>query len=192
LVKKVHAGESADLLILTKQGLDELIKGNKVAPGSDSSFVSSGMAVVVKKGARKLDISTPRGLQTDAAQGQIDRLFESGLRRRQRRILRQNAGADGHCRSGQEIDPLPAAERQFCQSRCERRSRTRDSAGTGSDGGARRRGHRAAAGDLNNITTYSAGVSPDNKDPNAAKAMIKFLKTPEAAAVFKARGLKPV
>src|SRR5476651_2831344 len=38
LVKKVQAGESADLLVLTKQGLDELIKGNKVAPGSDASF----------------------------------------------------------------------------------------------------------------------------------------------------------
>ncbi len=47
-------------------------------------------------------------------------------------------------------------------------------------------------GDLNNITTYSAGVSRNSKDPNAAKAMIKFLKTPEAAAVFKARGRKPV
>jgi molybdate transport system substrate-binding protein len=45
-------------------------------------------------------------------------------------------------------------------------------------------------GDLNNITTYSAGVGPDSKDPNAAKALIKFLQTPEAAAVYKARGLK--
>ncbi len=46
-------------------------------------------------------------------------------------------------------------------------------------------------GDLNNITTYAAGVAPDTKDPNVAKAMIKFLQSPEAAAVYKARGLKP-
>src|SRR5471030_1654934 len=36
LVKKVQAGESPDLLVLTKQGLNDLIKDNKVAPGSDA------------------------------------------------------------------------------------------------------------------------------------------------------------
>ena len=46
-------------------------------------------------------------------------------------------------------------------------------------------------GDLNNITSYSAGVPSDSKEPNGAKAIINFLQTPEAAAVFKARGLKP-
>jgi molybdate transport system substrate-binding protein len=50
----------------------------------------------------------------------------------------------------------------------------------------------APPGDLNNITTYSAGIPPDSKDPNGAKLLIKFLKTPEAAAVYKASGLKPV
>ena len=59
LVKKVQAGETADLLVLTKQGLDALLKEGKVAPGSDASFASSGMAVVVKQGAPKPDISTP-------------------------------------------------------------------------------------------------------------------------------------
>ncbi len=46
-------------------------------------------------------------------------------------------------------------------------------------------------GDLNNVTHYSAGTSPDTKEANAAKALIKFLKSPEAQAVFKKRGLKP-
>ncbi len=59
LVKKVQAGESADLLILTKQGLDALAKEGKVVPGSEANFSSSGMAVVVKQGAPKPDISTP-------------------------------------------------------------------------------------------------------------------------------------
>lgn len=46
-------------------------------------------------------------------------------------------------------------------------------------------------GDLNNITVYAAGVSSGTKQADAAKALIKFLHTPEAQAVFKARGLKP-
>jgi len=46
-------------------------------------------------------------------------------------------------------------------------------------------------GDLNNITVYSAGVAAGSQHADAANAVIKFLHTPEAAAVFKARGLTP-
>jgi molybdate transport system substrate-binding protein len=46
-------------------------------------------------------------------------------------------------------------------------------------------------GDLNNITVYAAGVGSGTKEADAAKALIKFLHTPESAAVFKARGLVP-
>jgi molybdate transport system substrate-binding protein len=46
-------------------------------------------------------------------------------------------------------------------------------------------------GDLNNITVYAAGVGSRTKQADAAKALIKFLHTPEATAVFKARGLVP-
>jgi len=59
LVKRVQAGESADLMVLTKQSLDALIKDNKASAGPDATFASSGMAMVIKKGAPKPDISTP-------------------------------------------------------------------------------------------------------------------------------------
>lgn len=59
LVKRVQAGETADLMVLTKQSLDALTKDNKATAGADAVFASSGMAVVVKKGAPKPDISTP-------------------------------------------------------------------------------------------------------------------------------------
>src|ERR1035437_2199346 len=46
-------------------------------------------------------------------------------------------------------------------------------------------------GDLNNITVYAAGVGTKTKEADAVKALIKLLHSPEAAAVFKARGLNP-
>jgi molybdate transport system substrate-binding protein len=46
-------------------------------------------------------------------------------------------------------------------------------------------------GDLNNVTIYAAGVGAGSAQAEAANALIKFLHTPEAAAVFKAKGLKP-
>ena len=46
--------------------------------------------------------------------------------------------------------------------------------------------------EINNITGYSAGIGKDSKQAEGASALIKFLHTPEAAAVFKAKGLTPV
>ena len=45
--------------------------------------------------------------------------------------------------------------------------------------------------ELNNITTYAAGPGAGTTQAEAANALVKFLHTPEAQAVFKARGLKP-
>ena len=43
-----------------------------------------------------------------------------------------------------------------------------------------------------NITVYAAGISAGTQQADAANALIRFLHTPEAAAVLKAKGLKPV
>jgi molybdate transport system substrate-binding protein len=59
LVKRVQGGETADVFLLTKQSLDALTKDGKANAGADANFASSGMAVVVKRGAPKPDISTP-------------------------------------------------------------------------------------------------------------------------------------
>ena len=40
-------------------------------------------------------------------------------------------------------------------------------------------------------TVYPAAVAADSKEPDAAKALIKFLTAPAAIAVLKAKGLNP-
>jgi molybdate transport system substrate-binding protein len=46
-------------------------------------------------------------------------------------------------------------------------------------------------GDLQNELVFTAAVATDSKEAEAAKAFINFLKTPEAAAVMKAKGVTP-
>ena len=46
--------------------------------------------------------------------------------------------------------------------------------------------------ELNNITAFAAGPVTGTKQEDGAKALVKFLHSGEAAAVFKARGLTPV
>jgi molybdate transport system substrate-binding protein len=45
--------------------------------------------------------------------------------------------------------------------------------------------------DVNNITAYAAGIGAGSQQADAATALIRFLHSPEAQAVFKAKGLKP-
>lgn len=47
-------------------------------------------------------------------------------------------------------------------------------------------------GDLQNTIVFAAAVMTGAKDPEAVKALVTFLRTPEAAAVIKAKGMEPV
>ena len=47
-------------------------------------------------------------------------------------------------------------------------------------------------GDLQNITTFAAGIPSSSTHADAAKALVRFLQTPESAAVIKKHGLDPV
>jgi len=46
-------------------------------------------------------------------------------------------------------------------------------------------------GDLQNDLVFTGAVATDSKDAAAAKAFLAFLKTPEAVAVIKAKGMQP-
>jgi molybdate transport system substrate-binding protein len=49
----------------------------------------------------------------------------------------------------------------------------------------------AFPGDLQQALVFVGGVAAESKSPDAANAFLKFLKTPEAAAVFQAKGVTP-
>ena len=46
--------------------------------------------------------------------------------------------------------------------------------------------------ELQNWFVNTAGISATAKQPDAAKALIKHLTTPEAAAAIKAKGMEPL
>src|ERR1700722_13107644 len=63
LVKRIESGETADVLLLSRAGIDALKQQGKVLPGSEVALASSGVAIAVKQGAPKPDISTPEALK---------------------------------------------------------------------------------------------------------------------------------
>jgi molybdate transport system substrate-binding protein len=46
-------------------------------------------------------------------------------------------------------------------------------------------------GDLQNNLVFMAAIMTSAKEPTAARALIDFLRTPEAAEVIKAKGMEP-
>src|SRR5262249_59969556 len=63
LVARIEAGECADVLILSRAGIDALLKQEKILSGSDVTLAGSGVAIAVKAGAPKPDICPPQALQ---------------------------------------------------------------------------------------------------------------------------------
>jgi molybdate transport system substrate-binding protein len=61
--KRVQAGEAFDVVILASDAIDKLIASGHVLPGSKVDLVRSGVAVAVRAGAPKPDISSEAALR---------------------------------------------------------------------------------------------------------------------------------
>ena len=62
--KRVQAGEAFDVVVLASDALDKLASGGQVVAGSRLDLVRSNVAVAVKAGASKPDISTEAALRS--------------------------------------------------------------------------------------------------------------------------------
>lgn len=191
LVKRVQAGETADLMVLTKQSLDTLTKDGKASAGPDANFASSGMAVVVKKGSPKPDISTPEAFKqallkakaiaySDPSAGGASGVYFAKLLERMGIADQMKPKTRHPPPSGNSAVLVVNGEAELA---IQQEPEVMSVAGVDMVG--------PLPGDLNNITVYSAGVGAGSKQADAANSLIKFLHTPEAAAVFKAKGLTP-
>ncbi len=72
---RLDRGEPADVLIMVGYALDDLVKNGKAIADSKIDLVKSPIAVAVKSGTPKLDISTADAAQARAARGEDHRLF---------------------------------------------------------------------------------------------------------------------
>lgn len=63
LLDRLRGGEGADLVILTREGLDAMIGEGRVAPGSATDLARSHVGVAVKAGAAHPDIATEAALR---------------------------------------------------------------------------------------------------------------------------------
>jgi molybdate transport system substrate-binding protein len=187
LVKELEAGVAADLVILTAEAIDDLIKRGKVVAGSRVDLARSGIGIAVRKGASKPDIGSPDALKqtllaaksvAHSKTGMSGIYFPTVLARlgiadaMQSKIVMPEPGtpvgdviAKGEAEIGvQQISELlPVA-------------------------GVDVVGPLPAT--LQKITTFSAGIPSAAKEPDAAKALVTFVAK-EARPLLAPKGLEP-
>src|SRR5262249_57493112 len=63
IAAQLGRGVAADVVILSREGLGELIAAKMIAAGTDVDLARVRLGVAVRAGARKPDVSTVEGLQ---------------------------------------------------------------------------------------------------------------------------------
>jgi molybdate transport system substrate-binding protein len=190
LMKRIEAGESFDVVVMTPETVDKLTGEGKVISGSRTNLARVGVGVMVKAGANKPDISTVEAFKKalleaksvsfiDPASGGSSGIYMEKLIERlgvsdqvkPKEKLKQGGNVSDYVESGEaelgiqqisEILPHPGV---------------------------------ALVGplpkDVQNYTVYAAGISAGTQNRDAAKALIASLVGPSAQALFKSKGMEP-
>ena len=187
LKRAVEGGKAFDLAILTPQVIDDLIKAGWIAAGTRTDIAKTELAVGIRAGAPRSDISTPDALKqrllaarsiTYAKEGSATVTIERMLSRlgiadvlKPKTMLHSGSGrpsesvADGRnelvLAPASAIVPVPGV--QFLG---------------------------LLPAEFQTSTVMAAGVSARSERPDVAKALVQFLTSPKAVPALKASGME--
>lgn len=186
--QRLARAEPIDVVIVVGYALDGLATQGKVIPDSRTELARSGIGVVVKGGAPKPDISSADALRqallnaksvaySDSASGvyiqneMFKRLgIQDQMKGKARMVPAEPVGAvvaRGEAEIGfqqiSELKPIPGITLVG-----------------------------PLPTELQKYTVFSAGIVTASKQPEAARALIRFLASPEAAPTVTESGMEPV
>src|ERR1700689_4275591 len=185
---RLERGEPADVLIMVGYALADLVKNGTVVAGSQVDLTKSPIGIAVKSGAPKPDISSAEAVKrallaaktvaySDSASGSYvsSEMFErlgvtDAMKDKARKIQATPVG---------EVVARGEAELGFQQISELKPVQGIDIVGP-------------LPNELQKITVFSAGIATVSKQPDAGKALIKFLASPEARAEIVRSGLEPI
>ena len=175
------------MIIMAAPAIDAQIKAGKVVSGSRVDLAKSGVGAAVPKGAPKPDISTTEALKktllaaksigysTGPSGVYMISLFEKlGLMDQVKPKLKQTPTGVfvGTIIANREVE---VGFQQVSE--------------VGNFPGVDYVGPLPA--DVQQMTVFSSGIVVDAKEAEPARALVKFLTTPEAGAAFRKRGMEP-
>ena len=186
LLGRLREGEEADIVILTREGLRELLAEGVVAAGSNVDLARSYVGIAVKTGSAHPDIASDVSLRKtllaarSVAYSRIGAsgIFFAGLIERLGIAPQINAKAT--ITSGFTAERLITGEADLA---VQQLSELKQVAGIEIVG--------PIPYELQTPAIFSAGRMASSKQPDRADALLRFLASPEAAPTLRESGLEP-
>jgi molybdate transport system substrate-binding protein len=191
--KRVQGGEMIDVVIIPQPGINEFVKDGKAVAGNVVVLARSGIVVAVRKGASKPDISSPEALKHTLLAAKSISYVDPA-----------SGGASG-IHFAKVLDRLGIANEMKSKTVFPNPKTPADVGVLVANGEADIGVHLIQElvsvagidivgplpGDLQNTTVFSAAIMSSAKDIELSKELVNFLRTTEAAAVIKAKGMEP-
>jgi molybdate transport system substrate-binding protein len=186
LLDRLRKGEAADLVILTREGLEELVAEGAVAKDSKVDLARSHVGIAVKAGDRHPDIATEAALRKallDARSVAYSRIGASGI---------FFAGLIGQLGIAPEINAKATITSGFTAERLisgeadlavQQISELKQVSGIEVVG--------PIPYELQTPAVFAAGRMVASQRPGQADALLKFLASPEVAPTLREAGLEP-
>jgi molybdate transport system substrate-binding protein len=187
MMKRLTGGEVFDLVVMAGPSIDELIKLGKIVPGSRVDLAKSGVGAAVRAGAPKPDISSGEALKR-AMLAAKSIAYSTGPSGVYLAGLFQRMGIADEIKPKVKLAPpgMPVGEmiaRGDAEIGFQQVSELLPVAGIDFIG--------PLSADVQQITVFAGGIHVAATQADAAKALVKFLTSPQAAPVLKKKGLEP-
>jgi molybdate transport system substrate-binding protein len=192
LLRHLDAGEPADLFVTDIPALDRLLKANKVV-ADRISLARTGIGICIKKGASKPDVSTPEALKRallaaksvghaspaggSITGGKVLAMFE------RMGIANEMAAKTKLAMGGPDSRVSVLVSNGEAEIGMQQASELYSNPDVEVIG--------LLPDEFQQTTIYAASLTTAAKNPDAAKALIVHLATPEAMALYEAKGLGP-
>jgi molybdate transport system substrate-binding protein len=187
IVKRTSGGEVADIVITTSAYIDALTKEGKLVPGSRVDLAKSTIGVALRPGAPKPDLTNGETLKKSllAAKSIILSGGPSGVYLAE--LFQKMGIAEQIKAKTTRLAPGESPGEAVAH-------------GQGDIGFTQVSELLAVKGivylgpvpaDVQQVTVFSAGIGRNAPQPDAAKALVRFLTSAEAAPVLRETGLQP-
>jgi molybdate transport system substrate-binding protein len=185
---RLQRGEPADVLIMVGYALGDLVKQGKVIADSRVDLVKSPIGIAVRSGAPRPDISSADAVKRAllAAKSIAYSDSASGVYVGTEMFQRLGIAEDMKSKARQ-IPAEPVAgvvARGDAEIGFQQISEMLPIAGVDIVG--------PLPSDLQKITVFSAGIATVSKEPDAGRALIKFLASPAASTAIVKSGMEPI
>ena len=188
LVSRVQGGETGDVIVIPQQGIEILTKDGNIVVGTETILARSGLGVAVRKGAPMPDISSPEALKRTLLAAKSISYIPGGVSGIHFVKVLDRLGIAHEMQSKTIFPKIPGEVGLMVAD------------GEAEMGVAQIQGLMAVAGielvgplpgDLQDTIVFMAAIMASAKQTEEGKALIDFLRTPEAVALIKAKGMEP-